>query len=104
MQQCPLDRLVALDRWYASQCDGQWEHQYGISLGTVDNPGWHLKVDLAETYLADRPFDQVFEDQGGDWIRYFVRDQVFIGACSPSRLAELIDAFLLWAGSDPSAV
>lgn len=29
-----------LQKWYKSQCDGDWEHEYGIKIETVDNPGW----------------------------------------------------------------
>ena len=32
--------------WYKTNCDGDWEHSYGITLQTLDNPGWHLTVDL----------------------------------------------------------
>lgn len=35
-------------RWYASQCDGDWEHEHGMSIETIDNPGWALEVSFAE--------------------------------------------------------
>ena len=25
-----------------------WEHQYGVKKGTLDNPGWRVKIDLNE--------------------------------------------------------
>ncbi|MBN6041230.1 Imm53 family immunity protein [Amycolatopsis sp. 195334CR] len=28
-----------LERWFAGQCDDDWEHRYGITLETRDNPG-----------------------------------------------------------------
>jgi hypothetical protein len=33
------DLLKRLQDWYVSQCDGGWEHTYGISIDTLDNPG-----------------------------------------------------------------
>jgi hypothetical protein len=33
------DALDFLHRWYAAQCDGDWEHEFGIRLTTPDNPG-----------------------------------------------------------------
>lgn len=36
--------LKALQQYYASHCDGEWEHQYGFALETCDNPGWLLKI------------------------------------------------------------
>lgn len=34
--------VSALERWYASQCDDNWEHSYGIRIDTLDNPGWRI--------------------------------------------------------------
>ncbi len=43
------DMPSRLEGWYVSQCNGMWEHAHGFTLGTIDNPGWTLTVDLAET-------------------------------------------------------
>ena len=51
--------LTELQAWYIAQCDGAWEHTYGIKIETLDNPGWMLRVDLVETELAGRAFDRV---------------------------------------------
>jgi hypothetical protein len=45
----PRDALYLLQRWYVAQCNGEWEHSYGIEIGTLDNPGWSLRVDLKDT-------------------------------------------------------
>ena len=29
-----------LQKWYKSQCNGDWEHSFGIKIETLDNPGW----------------------------------------------------------------
>jgi hypothetical protein len=29
----------ALLQWYAAHCDSEWEHTYGVTLDTLDNPG-----------------------------------------------------------------
>jgi len=50
-----LDWLMS---WYADQCDGDWEHQYGVCIETLDNPGWTLTIDLIGTPLADRSFSK----------------------------------------------
>ena len=26
-----------LEEWYKSQCDGDWEHLFGVEIGTLDN-------------------------------------------------------------------
>ena len=35
-----------LERWYQAQCDGDWEHHSGVTIETLDNPGWLVKIDL----------------------------------------------------------
>jgi len=49
---------VAIQRWFADQCDGEWEHSHGITIGTVDNPGWSIEIDLDETSLSDRELNR----------------------------------------------
>jgi hypothetical protein len=50
------DSLTWLQAWYASQCNGDWEHEYGVSIETLDNPGWLLKLDLQETGMDGLTF------------------------------------------------
>ena len=91
--------LRQLQRWYAAQCNGDWEHTYGITIETLDNPGWHFKVQITDTYLADRVFEEVSEN-ATDEKNFFicrVKDGAFVGACSPDRLHEVISIFLRWA-------
>ncbi len=38
--------LRKLQNWYAAECDGDWEHQYGIKIDTIDNPGWRVEIEL----------------------------------------------------------
>ena len=32
-----------LQEWAMSQVDGDWEHELGISISMLDNPGWIFK-------------------------------------------------------------
>lgn len=32
-----------LDDFYRLRCDGEWEHFYGFSMESCDNPGWLFK-------------------------------------------------------------
>ena len=34
--------IGTLERWFKSRCDGSWEHDFGITIETTDNPGWLL--------------------------------------------------------------
>jgi hypothetical protein len=39
------DDVTWLTQWYLAQCNEDWEHSYGVAIGTLDNPGWSLEVD-----------------------------------------------------------
>jgi len=41
-----------LETWFASMCNGDWEHTYGITLETVDNPGWLLLMPFSAAVAA----------------------------------------------------
>ena len=70
-----------LQRWYGSQCDGDWEHEWGVAIATLDNPGWSVKIDLEETDLADReyPRPQVVRSEH-DWVMAWTSGKVFHAA------------------------
>jgi hypothetical protein len=73
------DLLKRLQHWYVSRCDGGWEHTYGISITTLDNPGWRLRVHLTETNLIERAFEEVIfegEDEN-DWYQCRVSNHDF---------------------------
>jgi hypothetical protein len=48
--------LTWLQAWYASHRGDDWKNGVGISIDTLDNPGWTLRVDLHGTDVADKPF------------------------------------------------
>ena len=41
--------LGALQAWYAAHCDGDWEQEFGVTIGTMQDAGWELRVDLVGT-------------------------------------------------------
>jgi len=87
-----------LQNWYHSSCNGDWEHQYGIAINTLDNPGWSIKIDLAETTLEDKAFVRVEVKRGeNDWVHCWVSERIFNGRGGPLNLTELIETFLAWA-------
>jgi hypothetical protein len=91
--------LHRLQRWFQAQSDGDWEHGEGIAIETLDNPGWSLKISLAETPLEHKPFAELKRDYESEteWLTCFLRDGKFIGVCGPQKLEEMIEVFLTWA-------
>jgi hypothetical protein len=96
-----MDALLRIQAWYSSQCNGNWEHSYGVSIDTLDNPGWSLTVDLFETNLIDRPFDEFRRGEVGsdtDWVVCRVQDGRFGGTCGKENLQELLTLFPRFCG------
>jgi hypothetical protein len=96
MEEGTLDWLT---RWYESQCDGLWEHGYGIAIGTIDNPGWSLKIELRDTALDGRTLDRIMHDyeHETEWWTCWTENNEFHGAGGPQQLAPMIRAFRDWA-------
>jgi len=94
------DSLTLLQAWYAIQCDGAWEHEYGVSIETIDNPGWFLKLDLRETGVDGSTFaKREVHRSKNDWFIAHVVDERFEVACGPLNLGEVIHQFRMWATS-----
>jgi hypothetical protein len=92
--------LQQLQEWYLAQCDGDWEHTYGVEIGTLDNPGWRVRIGLAETDLEEDPFERIkIERTDDDWLHAWVEDRRWHAACGPKNLDEALRAFLTWANS-----
>ena len=79
-------------------CNGDWEHTYGITIETTDNPGWMLTIEVRDTPLLDKPFSTLAEKRSEtDWIHCTVKDGIFRASGDSSKLATLIRTFLDWA-------
>jgi hypothetical protein len=86
-----------LQGWYASRCDGDWEHGLGVRIETLDNPGWMLRIDLGGTDQAAVPFERVEVHRSEhDWYEAWVDDSTFQVACGPLNLGEAIHSFRTW--------
>lgn len=92
--------LAGIQNWYQSYCDGYWEHEYGISIDTLDNPGWRVKIDLIGTKLEIKEFQEIkFNDSDDDWIFCKVENSKFIGASDSQKLEKILQIFLEWSRS-----
>ena len=91
--------ITRLQDWYLFQCDGDWEHSYGVSVGTLDNPGWSLSVDLEGTGLEDVAFAEHRENYGDEmgWLICARTATTFGGNGGPRMLERMIEIFLEWA-------
>lgn len=100
----PTTILETLSDWYSSKCNDEWEHQNGISIESLDNPGWAVRIDIHETNLATRSFAPINVNRTeNDWINCKVSNGKFLGFCGKQNLTELIRIFLLWESGENSA-
>ncbi len=97
-----MDRIQQLEQWYVAQCDGEWEHSYGIKIDTLDNPGWTIKIDLRETNLENRKdFEKRINYRSAkNWMAFKKDGNTFEGAGGPRCLGSMIDFFLEWSKSE----
>ena len=93
-----LGLVCWVERWFASQCDGDWEHNCGIRIESTDNPGWAVEIDVAGTYLEGRNFLSLDIGRGEhDWVKCRIEDNIFKVTCGPSNVSEALMAFRHWA-------
>jgi hypothetical protein len=86
-----------LEEFYLSQCDGDWEHGWGCTIETLDNPGWQFAFDLAETVLEGRAFAELrIERSDHDWLMCRIEEGRWTGAGGPRNLDEIVATFRTW--------
>jgi hypothetical protein len=59
-----LDPIDVIDRWFATSCDGLWEHHHGLTIQTTDNPGWLLTFNAP---IEDGAFLALSSEVGKHW-------------------------------------
>jgi hypothetical protein len=89
-----MDLLEWLQEWYRSQCNGDWEHGYGVRIETLDNPGWHISITLEGTTASSVTMPPYEQDLGDDdWVSCKVEDGKFVGYSDPGKLTVILDMF-----------
>jgi hypothetical protein len=98
------DSLLWLQRWYASHCDDEWEHERRVRIQTMDNPGWLVEIGLVGTHLELLRIDLVELGEWGDpnYVEYSVADAKFRGFCGADELGRLVGFFRkVWEQHQP---
>jgi hypothetical protein len=72
------DELINSRKWYSRQCNGDWEHGFGVDISTIHNPGWSVSIGLHDTAKQEAKFEPVRIDRKPtDWIQYWAEEQKF---------------------------
>ena len=88
---------MKLEEWYGKQTDDIWEHSFGVTIETLDNPGWSVVIDLVDTDMEGKKFTRVeVENSDEDWIHCWVKINKFEGRGGMHNLSTIIAVFRYW--------
>ncbi len=92
-----MELINWLQGWYLKNCDGYWEHSFGIKIDTIDNPGWMVNIDLNDTSLDNITFNEInIKRSDNNWFYCRVRNNVFQGFGGSQNLIDIIVIFKNW--------
>lgn len=93
--QAKMSLVEKLENWYSGQCNENWEHHCGISIESLDNPGWLVTIDLKGTQLEEKHFDKIQNERTKtNWIDCQVEERKLKGAGGSFNLVEILEIFL----------
>lgn len=85
-----------IQNWFNNQCNGDWEHDYGIKIESLDNPGWNVEINFNYTDLnIDNINWKLYENSETNWIGFSVTDSVFKGSGDSLKLNSILKIFKL---------
>ncbi|GAA0893036.1 hypothetical protein GCM10009122_27150 [Fulvivirga kasyanovii] len=89
------DIIERIQNWYKLNCNGDWEHSYGYSISTLDNPGWSVAIDLAETPLEALGYKRDYQnvEKEHDWFSIEALDNSLKIYCGPDNLRQAFEIF-----------
>ena len=89
------DTLEKIQAWYQIHCNGDWEHKHGLSIISLDNPGWFVTIDLHETALEQLNYQKEYQNPSNenDWYNFNTKNFKLEIACGPNNLEQVIDLF-----------
>ena len=88
--------LEWLENWYESQCDGNWEHDYGVKIENIDNPGWSITIninEIIEKVTLNKIDWTIIGDFESKWVGFMLSDDIFKASGSSKNLSILIYIF-----------
>lgn len=92
-----MSTIEWLQDYFEECCNGDWERIYGIKIGTLDNPGWMVDIDLEDTAIEDCAFKKIrIERDDNNWIICRVENRVFKGRGGVKNLEEILIIFRDW--------
>ena len=93
-----MSPVELLQAWFQGQTNGTWEHGHGVTIETLDAPGWMVTIDLVETPLEGHTMAEVRQERSTtDWIICEVAHGRFRGQGDAGKLVAILQVFQEWA-------
>lgn len=90
-----MNQIKWLQDWYSQNCINKWEHFHGVEIGTLDNPGWYVNIDLRETKYQNLGMEKIEREmREDDWIVCEIVNGVFRGFGDNRKLEEIFNIFI----------
>ncbi|MGL4582866.1 MAG: immunity 53 family protein [Flavobacterium sp.] len=89
-----MNKIELIQQWYKNQCDGEWEHIYGIKIETLDNPGWRVEISLKDTCLENRNYSKESIVDDNNWMIINADGEIFKGYGDTSKLDLILEEFI----------
>ena len=86
--------IKRIQNWYKINCNGDWEHSYGLNITNLDNPGWGVTIDLEGTPFDYSVYEKSFDNGEDDWMTIKVKNKKFEGRGDPNKLLTIFEIFL----------
>lgn len=87
-----------IEEWYLENQAEEWGGTTSVKIETIDNPGWSVKINLQETNLENKSFNDFFDDKSeDDWILCEVKEGFFHGVGDAKKLSTILNIFKEWA-------
>ena len=96
--------LSRLQAWYLGRANGTWEHAYGVHIETLDNPGWAVTIDVADTHYANEAFPEFRHkyEHDADWFQCRKVGTKLQGVGGPEQLEAILQHLLAWLERAPA--
>jgi Immunity protein 53 len=95
--------LDEIQSWFRDQCNGEWEVENRVYVESLDNPGWHVKVDIQGSSIENRQFEDLRIKRTKDnWVYCQIEEHFFHAYGGALNLPELLYIFLEWARQQES--
>lgn len=88
-------RLKWLEDWYAFNCDGDWEHSYGVTFIMKEHTGWSVAINVSNMIFSEtNDSSKIICTPNNDNEQYQLNDGYFYGDTDSNNLSSLLDVFI----------